>query len=64
MRAQQVVAGEWWTGSNGNLFCDLGEFRYCIARLSDGGYSVARNGVEFAQAPSVADAKLLVKRDQ
>ena len=29
----------------------------------DGGYVVARDGVEIASAPSVADAKLDVKRE-
>jgi hypothetical protein len=55
---------EWWIGSNGNLFGDHGEHRYCISKRRDGeGYDIARDGVEFARAPSVADAKLIVKRD-
>jgi hypothetical protein len=53
---------DWWTGSNGNLFADKGDFRYCIAGPYDGGYRIARNGVEIGRAPSVADAKIIVKR--
>ena len=55
---------EWWGVSNGNLLCVHNGFRYCIARLeSSGGYIVTRNGVIIALAPSVADAKLYVSRE-
>ena len=52
----------WWVGTNGNLFCDFGKYRYCIEKVQDG-YSVMRNGVEIAVAPNSADAKLFAKRD-
>ena len=54
---------DWFVGSNGNLFGDAGGFRYCIARRREGGYSIARNGVEMARSPSVADAKIIVRRE-
>ncbi len=53
---------EWFTGSNGNLFVDGNGFRYCIARDGDG-YTIARNGFQFASAHSLAEAKLIVRRD-
>lgn len=53
----------WFVGSNGNLFGDYNKFRYCIVSLPDGGYSIARDGIVIARAPSIADAKLYVKRD-
>lgn len=52
----------WWVGSNGNLFGDHGDFRYCISREGDG-YRIARNGNEIAFASCLAEAKLFVKRD-
>ncbi len=63
MQATQTHGINWWVGSNGNLFGDYNGFRYCIARLESGGYSVARDGIEIARSPSVADAKLYVKRE-
>lgn len=54
---------DWWVGSNGNLFGDHEGFRYCIATLPSGGYGVARDGVEITRAPSVAEAKLFIKRE-
>jgi len=56
------MTNEWFKGSNGNLFFDSGEFRYCIAKDSRG-YEIARNGVAFARVPSVAEAKLIVQRE-
>jgi len=56
------MTNEWFKGSNGNLFFDSGEFRYCIAKDSRG-YEIARNGVAFEHAPSVAEAKLIVQRE-
>jgi hypothetical protein len=63
MQAEQSQGIDWFVGSNGNLFGDKGEFRYCIKRRDGGGYAIARNGHEFATAPSVADAKVLISRE-
>jgi len=57
------IENEWRIGSNGSLFNDYNGFRYCIIRLKDGVYSIARNGVEIGIAPCVAEAKLYVRRD-
>jgi hypothetical protein len=61
----QSNEGDWFVGSNGNLFRDQGGYRYCIARAmpNQPGYKIARDGITFAYAPSVADAKLIVRRE-
>ena len=47
---------EWFVGSNGNYFCDMGEARYCVAHMQQSinafgdwrwVYETARNGVVF-----------------
>ena len=59
---EQTHKIDWWSGGNGNLYGDYNGCRYCIARAKSGRYIVARNGIEIARAPSVADAKLFVNK--
>lgn len=54
-----LAVGNWFVGSNGNLFADMGGYRYCVS-LIDGrdnasGYMVMRNGVEIT-GPRVVGA--------
>ena len=50
---------EWWVGSNGNLFGDYGDFRYCISKQG-AEYRIARNGHEICLRKSIAEAKQAV----
>lgn len=56
-----AAKGEFWVGSNGNLFCDSSRFRYCIAHDGNG-YRVARNGDPIGHELTLPLAKLRVTR--
>jgi hypothetical protein len=61
MNDKTIAQGQFWVGSNGNLFCDSSKFRYCIAK-DDDGWRVARNGHPIGHELSLANAKLRVTR--
>lgn len=50
--SETLAVGNWFVGSNGNLFADMGGFRYCVSliegRNNASGYMVARNGIVVA----------------
>lgn len=55
---------EWKVGYNGNHFCDMGGFRYCVAYVSLNNYEVVRNGeVINTKIPSVAAAQMIASSD-
>ncbi len=58
---KHVATGDFWTGSNGNLFCDSSKFRYCISRDGNG-YRIARNGDPIGHELTLPNAKLRVTR--
>ena len=67
-RAIARPAREWFVGSNGNHFCDMGGFRYCVEqdqRDNEGWtYSVSRNGdVLHTRIPSLGAAQMLASSD-
>jgi hypothetical protein len=52
---------DYFRGSNGNLFVDRGGFRYCIYRVTEDMYNVARNGEDIATAGSETGAKMWIE---
>lgn len=55
---------EWFVGSNGNHFRDMGGFRYCVAYISRDRYEVLRNGeLMHKDIPSLGAAKMLAQGD-
>jgi hypothetical protein len=51
MTSETLDRANWFIGSNGNWFADIGDFRYCVTRINPSdkasGFMVARNGIEI-----------------
>lgn len=53
---------DWWRGSNGSLFADYVNTRYCIAWQRETGFVVAANGDKIGMAQQLDAAKDIAEK--